>query len=245
MEVVVELDDGRLLIGNDNNYPGSDGRVPGTPDDTEMIVIDLGRRQHGRRRTTTTSSSATAAPAATGPSTRSPPTSWPSCSAPTSSSPTSSPPRTACSSPATRTRSAAPPTSPSHPEFADRRTTKTIDGVAITGWFTEDFTLAELRTLRAIERIPATRPANTAFNGRYRVPTFEEVVDLARHSRTCDGAPVGVYPETKHPTYFDSIGLSLEEALVEVLESNGFRGRRAPAVSSRASRPATCASSTR
>ena len=114
------------------------------------------------------------------------------------------------------------------PEFADRRTTKTIDGVAITGWFTEDFTLAELRTLRAEERIPAIRPQNTAFDGRYRIPTFEEVVDLARHSRTCDGGPVGIYPETKHPTYFDSIGLSLEEQVVDVLHANGYRGRDAP-----------------
>ena len=87
------------------------------------------------------------------------------------------------------------------------KTTKMIDGVAVTGWFTEDFTLAELRTLRAVERLPGVRPANTAFNGLYRIPTFDEVLDLARHSRTCDGRPVGVYPETKHPTYFDDQGL--------------------------------------
>ena len=102
----------------------------------------------------------------------------------------------------------------SRPEFAGRRTTKVIDGVSITGWFTEDFTLAELRTLRAIERLPDVRPQNTAFNGLYVIPTLDEVVDLARRSRTCDGKPVGVYPETKHPTYFDSIGLSLEEPLL-------------------------------
>ncbi|HEY4728071.1 MAG TPA: glycerophosphodiester phosphodiesterase family protein, partial [Actinomycetes bacterium] len=94
-----------------------------------------------------------------------------------------------------------------HPEFAARRTTKTIDGVAHTGWFTEDFTLAELRTLRAKERLPDLRPANTAFDGLYQVPTFQEVIDLAKRHR------VGIYPETKHPTYFDSIGLSLEEPL--------------------------------
>ena len=92
-------------------------------------------------------------------------------------------------------------------EFTDRRTTKTIDGVPITGWFTEDFTLAELKTLRAKERIPGVRPENTAFDGLYAIPTLDEVLDLARHSRTCDGGPVGVYPETKHPTFFDDAGL--------------------------------------
>src|SRR5688500_13946256 len=80
-----------------------------------------------------------------------------------------------------------------HPEFAGRRTTKTIDGASITGWFTEDFTLAELKTLRAEERIPDLRPDNTAFNGLAEIPTFDEVVALARRSG------VGVYPETKHP----------------------------------------------
>ena len=67
-----------------------------------------------------------------------------------------------------------------HPEFASRRTTKTIDGVSITGWFTEDFTLAELKTLKARERLPDLRPANTVFDGQYEVPTFQEVIDLAR-----------------------------------------------------------------
>jgi len=109
-----------------------------------------------------------------------------------------------------------------HPEFAGRRTTKTIDGNPVTGWFTEDFTLAELRTLRAKERLPLLRPANTAFDGLYQVPTFQEVIDLAKR------AGVGIYPETKHPTYFDSIGLSLEEPLVATLNANGYRGRNAP-----------------
>jgi glycerophosphoryl diester phosphodiesterase len=107
-----------------------------------------------------------------------------------------------------------------HPEFAARETTKTIDGVEHTGWFTEDFTLAELRTLRAKERLPDLRPANTAFDGLYRVPTFQEVIDLARR------AGVGIYPETKHPTYFDSIGLSLEEPLLATLRANGLDGPR-------------------
>jgi glycerophosphoryl diester phosphodiesterase len=104
-----------------------------------------------------------------------------------------------------------------HPEFADRRTTKTVDGRPITGWFTEDFTLAELKTLRAKERVPDLRPDNTAFDGVAEIPTFEEVVRLAqRHG-------VGVYPETKHPTYFDSIGLSLEEPLLDILNANHVR----------------------
>ena len=109
-----------------------------------------------------------------------------------------------------------------HAEFADRRTTKVIDGIAVTGWFTEDFTLAELKTLRAKERLPDVRPANTAFDGLYQIPTFQEVIDLAKRGH------VGIYPETKHPTYFRSIGLPLEEPLVQALRANGYRGRNAP-----------------
>jgi glycerophosphoryl diester phosphodiesterase len=108
-----------------------------------------------------------------------------------------------------------------HPEFASRRTTRVIDGVSHTGWFTEDFTLAELRTLRAVERLPDIRPANTAFNGLFPIPTLQEVIDLAKREH------VGIYPETKHPTYFDSIGLSLEEPLVAALKRNGLDRRNA------------------
>jgi glycerophosphoryl diester phosphodiesterase len=104
----------------------------------------------------------------------------------------------------------------SHPEFADRKATKTIDGLAVTGWFTEDFTLAELRTLRAKERLPELRRTNTAFDGLYQVPTFDEVIALAKRRG------VGIYPETKHPTYFDSVGLSLEEPLVAALHRAGL-----------------------
>lgn len=96
----------------------------------------------------------------------------------------------------------------SHPEFADRRTTKRIDGEEVTGWFTEDFTLAEIKTLRAKERLPFR---DASWNGRFEVPTLEEVLELARRRNA------GVYPETKHPTYFRSIGLPLEETLVETL----------------------------
>jgi glycerophosphoryl diester phosphodiesterase len=87
-----------------------------------------------------------------------------------------------------------------HPEFTDRRTTKVVDGVSITGWFTEDFTFAELETLRAKERLPQVRPDNTAYDGKFKIPSFQQVIDLAKHSRTCDGRPVGIYPETKHPS---------------------------------------------
>jgi glycerophosphoryl diester phosphodiesterase len=116
----------------------------------------------------------------------------------------------------------------SHPEFAGRRTTKTIDGVALTGWFTEDFTLAELKTLRATERIPQLRQENTIYNGRYEVPTLQEVIDLAERMSRQTGRRIGIYPETKHPTYFDSIGLSLEEPLVRTLKRNHLTGKHAP-----------------
>jgi glycerophosphoryl diester phosphodiesterase len=115
-----------------------------------------------------------------------------------------------------------------HPEFAARKATKTIDGVPVTGWFTEDFTLAELKTLRAKERLPQVRPTNTAFDGRFEVPTLQEVIDLARAESRSRGRTIGIYPETKHPTYFRSIGLALEEPLVRVLKRNGLTSRRDP-----------------
>ena len=99
-----------------------------------------------------------------------------------------------------------------HPEFADRRTTKTIDDREYTGWFTEDFTLAELKSLRARERIPELRPRNALYDGRYLVPTLDEVIALANR------LGVGIYPETKHPSYFRELGLALEEPLIAALE---------------------------
>ena len=115
----------------------------------------------------------------------------------------------------------------SRPEFAVRRTTKVIDGVTLTGWFTEDFTLAELKTLRAVERIPATRQRNTLYNGMFEVPTFQEVIDLARRMSRGQRT-IGIYPETKHPSYFQSIGLPLEEPLAEALQLNGLSSQNAP-----------------
>jgi glycerophosphoryl diester phosphodiesterase len=115
-----------------------------------------------------------------------------------------------------------------HPEFADRRTTKVIDGTTFSGWFTEDFTLAELKTLRAKERIPDLRPQNTAYDGMFEVPTFKEVVDLRKRLSHELGREIGIYPETKHPTYFRSIGLPLEEPLVRTVRRSGLNHRRAP-----------------
>ncbi len=117
-----------------------------------------------------------------------------------------------------------------HPEFADRRTTKTIDGRSITGWFTEDFTLAELKILRAEERIPATRPGNTAYNGQFEVPTVEEVIELAEDLSETAGREIGIAPETKHPTYFDGLGLSMEEPLAELLAEHDLDDADDPAV---------------
>ncbi|MFI6758781.1 glycerophosphodiester phosphodiesterase [Micromonospora sp. NPDC050417] len=113
-----------------------------------------------------------------------------------------------------------------HPEFAGRKATKTLDGVAVTGWFTEDFTLAELKTLRAKERLPLVRPTNTAFDGTLEIPTLQEVIDLAKAESRRLGRTIGIYPETKHPTYFQSIGLALEEPLVRVLHRNGLDSRK-------------------
>lgn len=113
----------------------------------------------------------------------------------------------------------------SHPEFADRETTKLVDGVAETGFFASDFTLAEIKTLRAVQPLVERPPQ---FNGRFKIPTFEEVIDLAkRWSKKLD-REIGVYPETKHPTYHAGLGLPLERRLVKVLRREGWDNRRAP-----------------
>jgi glycerophosphoryl diester phosphodiesterase len=111
-----------------------------------------------------------------------------------------------------------------HPEFAGRQRTQRVDGEPVTGWFTEDFTLAELKTLRARERIPGLRAANTRFDGQLEVPTFDEILAaLAQVNATRALAgltPVGVYPETKHPSHFAGIGLALEPPLLSSLRSS-------------------------
>lgn len=116
----------------------------------------------------------------------------------------------------------------SRPEFANRRTTRMIDGEKVTGWFTEDFTLAELKTLRARERIAKLRPANTAFDGQETIPTLDEIIDLVQAEEARRGRRIGIYPETKHPSYFRGIGLPLEEPLVEVLHRRGYRDAADP-----------------
>ncbi|WP_354638677.1 glycerophosphodiester phosphodiesterase [Kitasatospora camelliae] len=117
-----------------------------------------------------------------------------------------------------------------HPEFAGRRTTRTIDGQPQTGWFTEDFTLAELRTLRAKERLPEQRQRNTLYDGRWPVPTFREVTEFAARRARTTGREVWLYVETKHPSYFRSIGLPLEERLADELRRAGLAGRRGRAI---------------
>lgn len=225
VEVVQPLGDGRLVVGLDNNYPGGSSRYAGQPDDTELITIDFRKVRDDRRDTLIIGHRGASGHR----------------------------PEHTLAAYETAILQCADYIEPdlvstkdgvlvarheneiggttdvaSRAEFLGRKTTKTIDGVAVTGWFTEDFTLAELKTLRAVERIPGTRPANVAYNGLYEIPTFDEVLDLARHSRTCDGQAVGVYPETKHPTYFDSIGRSLEEPLLATLAANGLDRSSSP-----------------
>ncbi|HEY7760492.1 MAG TPA: glycerophosphodiester phosphodiesterase [Burkholderiales bacterium] len=125
-----------------------------------------------------------------------------------------------------------------HPEFAARRARKIIDGEQVEGWFTEDFTLAELKTLRARERLPQLRPGNTRVDGMFEVPTLDEVLALvqavdwqrrvlAQQDGRPEPPPIGVYPETKHPSYFAGIGLPLEAGLVRALQRWGYAGRDA------------------
>jgi glycerophosphoryl diester phosphodiesterase len=127
----------------------------------------------------------------------------------------------------------------SRPQFAGRRTVKFIDGVRVEGWFTEDFTAAELKTLRARERLPDLRPGNTRFDGMFEIPTLDEVLALVRavdwqrqmlaQQRGLPAPrPIGVYPETKHPSYYAGMGLALEAPLVATLHRWGYAGRAAP-----------------
>jgi glycerophosphoryl diester phosphodiesterase len=118
-----------------------------------------------------------------------------------------------------------------HPEFAARKTRKLIDGNWVEGWFTEDFTLAELKTLRTRERLPQLRTANTRFDNQFEIPTFDEILQLAAALAQLRGPKlprIGVYPETKHPSYFHSIGLPLEDSLLTTLNRFGYRDASAP-----------------
>ena len=110
------------------------------------------------------------------------------------------------------------------PEFAARKATKAIDGQNYTGWFTEDFTLAELKTLRARERLPDLRPQNRAYDGQFDVPTFDEVLALAKAAKR----RVGVYPEIKHGSYFDGLGMNIEAPLLAALKKVGWTRKTDP-----------------
>ena len=113
----------------------------------------------------------------------------------------------------------------SHPEFADRETTKVVDGVEETGFFASDFTLAEIKTLRAVQPLPE-RPQQ--FNGRFEIPTLGEVIALVKRKSRQVHRRIGIYPETKHPTYHADLGLPLERRLVKVLRRAGLNHRRSP-----------------
>lgn len=115
-----------------------------------------------------------------------------------------------------------------HPEFAARRTVKCIDGENVEGWFSEDFTLAEIGRLRAIERIPALRPANARYDGRFAIPSLRDILQWARRRERRQGRRIGLYLETKHPSYFRSLNLAMEEALVALLQEFGYRDRSDP-----------------
>ena len=226
-ETVVPLSGGRYLFANDNNYPNNSARHPGTPDDTEMIIVGfpkirtdaptvrlIGHRGASGYRPEHTLASYELA--------------IQQCA--DYIEPDVVPTKDGQLVARHENNIVATTDVADHPEFADRQTTKVVDGVSQTGWFTEDFTLNELRTLRAKERLPKVRPQNTAFDGLYPIPTLDEVFDLAKHSRSCSGKPVGVAPETKHPTYFASIGLPTDGPLVAELKAHGWKKKSDPVV---------------
>lgn len=113
-------------------------------------------------------------------------------------------------------------------EFAHRKRTLTIDGIEVTGWFSEDFTLAEIKALRAIERIPNYRPGNARMNGAFRIPTFQEIIDLVKSMQISQRRQIGIYPEIKHSTHFKRLGLPMEQLVVDTFRSNGYTESEAP-----------------
>ncbi|MBR0560011.1 glycerophosphodiester phosphodiesterase family protein [Neokomagataea anthophila] len=114
-----------------------------------------------------------------------------------------------------------------HPEFANRRRTVTIDGEKQTGWFTFDFTLAEIKTLRARERLATLRPQNTRYNDRFAIPTFEEMIELVSAEASATGKTFGIIPEIKHSTFFHSIGLDPETEFLRIIAAHEYT-RQAP-----------------
>jgi glycerophosphoryl diester phosphodiesterase len=115
----------------------------------------------------------------------------------------------------------------SHPEFMDRKVTKMLDGVAVEGFFTGDFTLAEIKTLRAIQP-RSYRPQE--HNGLYEIPTLEEIIALVKEKSAATGRAIGIYPETKHPTFHADLSLPLEDKLLAVLEAEGLNTAEAPVI---------------
>jgi glycerophosphoryl diester phosphodiesterase len=115
-----------------------------------------------------------------------------------------------------------------HAQFAARRRRNVVDGTAVEGWFSEDFTAAELRTLRARERIPQLRPGNCRHDGAFAVPTLAEILELVHFMEPLVGRRIGLYPETKHPSHFQALGLALEPPLVAQLHAAGYRRRGDP-----------------
>lgn len=117
----------------------------------------------------------------------------------------------------------------SREEFADRQRSKTVDGRLVTGWFVEDFSLAELRTLRARERLPQLRAANARFDGLYSVPTFAEILQLVRAKEAETGRRIGLYPELKHPGFLLQVeGIDSVDLLVTALRQAGLDRADAP-----------------
>ena len=113
----------------------------------------------------------------------------------------------------------------SHPEFAGRKRKAMIDGVEDEGFFASDFTLAEIKTLRAIQPLAERDPS---FDGKFQIPTLEEIIEFVKRKSRDEGRRIGIYPETKHPTYHQSIGLALEDRLLGVLAKAGWNQRSAP-----------------
>ena len=114
------------------------------------------------------------------------------------------------------------------PEFASRKTTKSVQGTPVTGWFTEDFTLAELKTIRCRERLPQLRPISAAYDGQEQIPTYQEVIDLAKAESARLGRAIGTYPELKHASHFAALGLPMEGRLADMLKKNGLDSPTAP-----------------
>jgi glycerophosphoryl diester phosphodiesterase len=112
------------------------------------------------------------------------------------------------------------------PEFASRKSTRKVDGIEESGWFASDFTLAEIKTLRAVQPM---KERDASFNGQFAIPTFREILDLAKAAST-GGRTVGVYPETKHPTYHNDLKLGLDDRLLKILADYGYTAKSSPII---------------